>query len=380
MIDRAEVDEFLETLGKFAQRELFPRCDEFDRAGAFDHGLIRKLGEVGFLGIRFPEEFGGAGGKMETSCDALQILARANVAVASSLIVHLAVGGVLLELATDEQRHEYLKPLISGEAFAGMAITEPNAGSDVRALSTTAGRRGDKWILQGEKVYITNGASADFLIVAAHLDTESRPICWFIVRRDDPGLEVTTRLKKLGIRSSETVILRFENCKIPDDRILGGDPTQDGFVIAQEAFNQDRLLGAATACGHAFRALDEGREFLNNREQFGKVLSSYQAIRYQLADLATDAHAGRSLVKYAARLIDSGEPYAVEASMAKLYCGQMVRRVCTEVLELHGGLGFMDESPISRMYRDAPIMGIAGGTSNMQRELIGRSVLRGHFR
>lgn len=380
MIDRTEVDEFLETLNKFAQRELFPRCDEFDRVGEFDRDLIRKLGETGFFGIRFPEEFGGAGGKMETACDALEILARANIGVASSLIVHLAVGGVLLELATDEQRHEYLRPLISGEAFAGMAITESNAGSDVRALMTTAYLRDGKWTLQGEKIYITNGASADFLIVAARLDIENHPICWFIVRRDDPGLEVTTRLKKLGIRSSETVILRFENCEIPGDRILGGDPNRDGFMIAQEAFNQDRLLGAAAACGHAFRALDEGCEFLNNREQFGKVLSSYQAIRYQFADLATEAHAGRSLVKYAARLIDIGEPYAVEASMAKLYCGQMVRRVCTEVLELHGGLGFMDESPISRMYRDAPIMGIAGGTSNMQRELIGRSVLRGHFR
>lgn len=376
MVEDELVEEFLRTLQRYADKELVPRCEELDREERFDKSIIHALGDLGFFGVRFPEEYGGAGGTMQTACRALEILSRANIGVASSLIVQLAVAGVLLDLATEEQKKEYLVPVVTGQALTGMGITEPDAGSDVRAMKTTARRDGDSWYINGEKIYITNGDSCDFLIVAAKLETENRPIQWFLVRRDDPGFEVTSKLKKLGIKASETVILRLNDVRVSEDRIVGGDITRDGFVVAQEAFNQDRLLGAVTACGLALRALDEGREYLNARQQFGRTLSSNQAIRYQMADLATDVQAGRALVQRAASLIDSGQPYAVDASMAKLYCGQMVRRVCTEILELHGGFGFMAESAISRMYRDAPISGIAGGTSNMQRELIGRNVLR----
>lgn len=376
MIDNELIEEFLGALQRYADKELVPRCEELDREERFDKSIVNALGRLGFFGIRFPEEYGGAGGSMSTACRALEIVSKANIGVASSLIVQLAVAGVLLDLATPEQKEEFLVPVVAGEALTGMAITEPDAGSDVRSMTTTAFQDGDDWILRGEKIYITNGDSCDFLIVAARLDTESHPIQWFIVRRDDPGFEVTSKLKKLGIKASETVILRFNDCRVSSSRIVGGDISRDGFVVAQEAFNQDRLLGAVTACGLALRALDEGREYLNAREQFGRTLASNQAIRYQFADLATDVQAGRALISHAAMLIDSGKPYAVEASMAKLYCGQMVRRVCTEILELHGGFGFMAESAISRMYRDAPISGIAGGTSNMQRELIGRSALK----
>lgn len=368
--------EFLAVVESFAERKLRPLATEHDIAQQLDGDLVARLGAIGALGMRVPVAFGGGGASMSATVNALEAISRANTGFAASLIVHMAVGSVISHVGTDEQRSTYLPLVAEGAALCGMAITEPEAGSDVRSLRTSAIPDGSVYRLNGEKVYITNGASASFLIVAATLG-ESRRLVWFIVERDDPGLVVTGKLDKLGVRASETVTLRFEDCVVDASRLLGGDPEADGFVAGHEAMNQDRLLGAAVAVGLAARALEEAIGYTTTRRQFGQPVAQFQAVRHLLADLATETEAGRALVRTAANRVDCGEPYATQAAMAKLYTGQVVRRVCAEALELHGGSGFMAEAAISRLYRDAPIMSIAGGTSNMQRELIGRALVTG---
>ncbi|MDP1794632.1 MAG: acyl-CoA dehydrogenase family protein [Acidimicrobiales bacterium] len=364
--------EFLRTVDRFADRELKSQAAEDDVEQRLDVDLIVRLGELGVYGMRFPEAYGGSGSSMLAATAVLETLAKANTGFAASIIVHLAVGSVLLHVATEEQRAQYLTEVVSGTALCGMAITEPDAGSDVRSMRTRARRDGNEWVIDGEKIYITNGASAAFLIVAALVENTDR-MAWFIVERDDPGFEVAGKLDKLGVRASETVVLRFDGCRVPAGRLLG-DPESDGFLVAKEAMNQDRLLGATVAVGLAARALDEAVAYTATRVQFGRPVAEFQSVRHTIADLATQIEAGRSLVREAARLVDAGLPYATQAAMAKLFAGRLVREVCAEALELHGGAGFMNESTISRLYRDAPVMAIAGGTSNMQRELIGRAI------
>lgn len=368
-----EEQDFCKVVEQFAREHIRTGAASGDQQSTLDVDLVRKLGELGVYGLRFPEKYGGSDGSMVATTRVLELIATADAGLASSLIVHLAVGSVVFHLGTEQQRAQYLPGFIAGTSLCGMGITEPDAGSDVRSMRTRAVRDGDQWVIDGQKIYITNGASAAFLIVAAHIEDTGR-LGFFIVERGDAGFVVTGTMDKLGVRASETATLFFDSCRVPADRLVGGDSDADGFVVAMEAMSQDRVLAAAVAVGVSARALEEAVHYTREREQFGRPVATFQAVRHTLADLATGVAAGRALVTEAARRVDEGLPYGVEAAMAKLFAGDLVKKVTVEALELHGGFGFMNESVISRLYRDAPINAIAGGTSNIQRDLIARSV------
>lgn len=373
--------EFQQTVRRFAAQRLGDHDRQWEREGVFPRDLLAGMAEVGLLGACFPEDVGGQGGRMQDTVAGLEEVAYFSPGVASSLIVHLAVCKLLWQAGRPDQHAAYLAPGLSGEVLTGMAITEPDVGSDVRAIRTTARAEGDEVVINGQKLYITNGSIADFLLVAAKTTGlgADGTIAWFIVETDVPGFEVLSKLDKLGVRASDTAEIGFTDVRVPTTAVLG-EGTTDGFVVAQEAFNQDRLLGSTVALGLARRALDEAIRFANERTQFGRPISQFQAVRHLIADLGTELAATRALLYQAAANVDAGGTYEVEASMVKLKAGQLVRRVTAEALELHGGQGFMNESTISALYRHAPVMSIAGGTSNIQRELIGRRMLKGGWR
>lgn len=362
---------------EFAENEVKPLAEEVDKTETFPVETVKKLGEYGFFGIPFPKEYGGAGGDALTYTMAVEELSKACASTGVIVATHTSLcADVIYQFGTEEQKQKYLIPLAKGEKIGAFGLTEPNAGTDASAQQTTAKLVGDHYVLNGSKIFITNGGYAETYIVMAMTDKSkgTRGITAFIVEKGTEGFSFGKKEEKLGIRGSATCELIFENCKIPKGNLLG--KIGQGFKIAMRGLDGGRIGIAAQALGIAQAALDEATNYVKERKQFGKPISFFQNTQFQLADIDTNVEAARLLVYKAAANKANGLPYNREAAMAKLYASETAMSVTTKALQLHGGYGYMREYPIERMMRDAKITEIYEGTSEVQRMVIAANLLK----
>ena len=364
---------------EFAASEVAPIAAEIDRNHRFPEELIPKLAEVGLMGVPYPEEFGGAGADYLSFTIVVEELAR--VCASTSVIVAAHAGLAawpIFEYGTPAQKEKYLRALATGEKLGAFALTEPGAGTDAASGKTTAVLDGDEYVLNGSKIFITNGGYADIYVVTAMTDPDrgTRGISAFIVEKDTPGFTVGEREHKMGIKASSTTPLYFSDCRIPKDALLGKEGR--GFVIAMETFDGGRVGVGAQAVGIAQGALDASIAYAKERVQFGKPISTFEAIQWMIADMATEIEAARLLVYRAAWMKDNGLKYGQEASMAKLFAAETATRVAGKAIQIHGGYGFTESYPVERAYRDAKITEIYEGTSEVQRMTIAGNALRKH--
>jgi len=363
----------------FAETEVAPSADERDESEKFDRGLMfGRLAELGLTGIVFPEQYGGAGADYLSYAIAVEELSRVCASTGVTLSAHLSLGSNPIYLfGSEEQKKKFLTPLAQGEAMGAFGLTEPSAGSDAGGTRTTAVRDGDDWILNGSKIFITNGGEADIYVVFARTDRNAekhRGISAFIVEKGTPGFTFGKKEKKMGIRSSPTLELVFENCRIPAENLLGEEGK--GFKVAMKTLDGGRIGIASQALGIAQGALDATKKYVAEREQFNKPLTAFQGVQFQLADMATQVEAARLLVYNAAYRASAGLSYSQESAMAKLFASETAMKVTTQAVQLHGGYGYTREFPVERMMRDAKITEIYEGTSEIQRVVIGSNMMR----
>jgi butyryl-CoA dehydrogenase len=361
---------------RFAEERIRPGVAERDARREFPAEVLAELGEMGLLGLFVPERWGGAGFDMTAYAVAIEELARVCAATAVTVSVSNSVCcWPILRFGSDELRGEAL-PELAGGALGGFGLTEPGAGSDVAAIRTTARRDGDEWVLDGEKAWITNAGFARWFVVVARTgEPGHRGLSAFVLPASAPGFTVGTPEHKLGLRASRTAPLYFSGCRIPAGNLLGG--VGEGFRIAMATLDHSRLGIAAQAVGIHQRALELAVDYARERRQFGRPLAEHQAIQLDLAQVATELAAARALTHAAAALADAGSPHAARfASQAKLYASEAANRACWRSLQVHGGNGFHEDYEISRLYRDVRVTAIYEGTSEMQRLVIARRLLR----
>ncbi len=361
----------------FADKELAPIAAEIDEACRFPDESVAKAAAIGLTGVGYPEEYGGSGGGAVEQAIALEEVAR----VCAATCVILATSNELAAYpiythGTEEQKQKYLAPILKGQTVGAFGLTEPGAGSDVAAMTTSATRGDAGYTLSGSKIFITNGEEAAAVIVFATVDRSAghRGVTAFIVEKGTPGFSVGRHEDKLGIRASSTVELIFENCTIPESNRLGKEG--QGFRIALESLDASRIGIAAQAVGIAQGAFERSLAYAKERQQFGQPLAGFQAIQWILADMATQIDAARLLMLRAADLKDSGQSYVKEASMAKLFASETAMSVTTKAIQVHGGYGYTKAYPVERYFRDAKITEIYEGTSEIQRMTIARQLLR----
>jgi butyryl-CoA dehydrogenase len=361
---------------EFAQQELEPRAQELDETMEFPRDAIQKMAQLGFMGISIPKEYGGAGLDTVSYTLIIEELAKACASTAIIVAVHNSVCAYPIHLlGTEKQKQNYLVPLSQGKKLGAFALTEPNAGSDPASMETTAELKGKDYILNGTKIFITSGSSADIVIVMASTDRakRSRGITSFIVEKGTKGFYVGTKENKLGIRGSDTCELIFENCAVPVENLLGNPG--DGLVSALTTLDTGRIGVGAQALGVAQGAMEESIKYSMERKQFGKPIGDFQAIQWMIADMATEIAAARFLVQRAAWLKDQGKPFTLESSMAKLYASEVAMRTATKAIQIHGGYGCMKDYKVERYFRDAKVIEIYEGTSEIQRLIIARNVI-----
>lgn len=357
---------------EFAKEKIAPFIEHME-AGEFPRAIIKEMGELGLMGITIPEEYGGAGMDFMSYIIAIHELSKVSATVGVILSVHTSVGtNPILYFGTEEQKQNYVPKLASGEYLGAFCLTEPAAGSDAGSLKTRAVKKEDHYVLNGSKVFITNGGEADVYIVFANTDPEkgSRGISAFIVEKDTPGFIVGKDEHKMGLHGSRTVELTFEDMKVPAANLLGQEG--EGFKIAMANLDVGRIGIAAQALGIAEAALDEAVAYSKERKQFGKPIAVNQGIGFKLADMATAVEASRLLVYSAANLRQLGKPCGQEASMAKLFASKTAVDVSIEAVQVFGGYGYTEEYPVERLFRDAKITEIYEGTSEIQRLVIGK--------
>jgi len=365
-----------ETARKFAVEELAPRASERDEKEEFPHEEIKKLAELGFMGMMTSEKYGGAGLDTISYVLAMEEISKVDASVGVIMSVNNSLVCWPIETyGTEEQKLKYLPRLARGELLGAFCLSEPEAGSDASNQRTTATRDGNFYILNGTKNFITNGVYANILIVFAQTDKEkgSKGISAFIVEKDLPGVIVTKKEKKLGIRSSDTAQIVFEDCKVPAVNRLGDEGM--GFKIAMTTLNGGRIGIAAQALGIAQASLEASIKYAKERKTFGKFLAEHQAIQFKIADMATKIEAARLLTLLAAWKKDRGERYVKEASMAKLFASQIAVEAALEAVQIHGGYGYIKDFPVERYLRDSKITEIYEGTSEIQRIIIARELL-----
>jgi len=366
-----------ETARKFAEEELAPSAGERDEKEEFPHDAVKKLGELGFMGMMVPEQYGGAGLDTISYVLAVEEISRADASCGVIMSVNnsLVCYGIN-EWGTEEQKQKYLIPLASGKMLGAFALSEPEAGSDASNQKTTAVRDGDYYILNGTKNFITNGASADIVLVMAATDKSKGPhgISTFIVEKGFPGFSVAKKEKKLGIRSSDTVSLAFQDCRVPKENRIGDEGF--GFKFAMKTLDGGRIGIAAQALGIAMASLDASVRYSKQRKAFDHYIAEFQAIQFKIADMATKIDAAQLLTLKAAAMKDGGKPFASMAAMAKLYASKVAVEAALEAIQIHGGYGYIKEYPVERYLRDAKITEIYEGTSEVQRIVIARSLLR----
>jgi len=368
---------FKEQIDRFVDKEIRPNVRRWEDEQKCPQEIFRKLADLDCLATGFPEELGGAGGLTEFLLMVESLAASGSAGIALSVYVHTALACAVVEkLATDEQKDRYLVPALKAEKLGCWAYAEPNAGADITAVQCQASADGDDYVLNGSKLYITNGTFADFVVLVARTSPEPglKGISLFIVDKDTPGF-TKNEMKKLGMHSSEMAELVFEDCRIPKSQLLG--PEHAGFRSAIAVLSQGRAVAAAFACGLAREALRQTIEHVNTRISSGKPLSMQQFIRFTVADMGMKLEAARTMTYSAARLIDQGKPFDTECSMAKLFATEAATWICERALHLHGAQGYMMESDLQRFYRDCKVLDWGEGTSEIQREMISMALLQG---
>jgi len=361
----------------FAAKELEPIAAQIDEEARFPAESIQKMAGLGLMGLGFPEEYGGSGGGTTEFCIAIEEISRVCAATGAILLASsgLATEPICIH-GNEAQKKRFVTPVAAGEKLASFALTEAGAGSDPAALETTATRQNNGYVLNGTKIFITNGAEAGVILVFATVDKSLRHkgIIAFVVEKDTPGLSVGKHEHKMGIRASSTVELVFEDCFVPEENRLGNEG--DGFRIAINAIDISRVAVAAQALGIAQGAFDKALTYARERQQFGQPIANFQAIQWMLADMATQIDAARLLTYRAACLQDEGLPFVKEASMAKVFAAETSRLVTNNAIQIYGGYGYVKEYPLERYLRDAKITEIYEGTSEMQRMTIARQLIK----
>lgn len=362
---------FLQMIREFAEKEVKPLAAEIDDEERFPAETVEKMARLGIMGIPVPKEYGGAGGDNVLYTMAVEELSRVCATTGVVVSAHTSLCcAPIMEHGTEEQKRKYLPKLASGEWIGAFGLTEPNAGTDASAQQTTAVREGDHYVLNGNKIFITNASAANVFIIMAMTDKSqgTRGISAFIVERDFPGFSVGKKEKKLGIRGSATCELIMENCIVPAENLLGKEGK--GFSIAMKTLDGGRIGIASQALGIAQGAMDETVKYTKERKQFGKPIAKFQNTQFQMADLETCIQAARLLVRRAAWKKDRKEPYSADAAMAKLFAAETAMDMTTKAVQFHGGYGYTREYPVERMMRDAKITEIYEGTSEVQRMVI----------
>lgn len=364
---------------EFAEKEVAPSAAERDEEERFDRELMfGRLAELGLTGIVFPEQYGGAGADYLSYAIAVEELSRVCASTGVTLSAHLSLGSNPIYLfGTEEQKQRFLVPMAQGEKMGAFGLTEPSAGSDAGGTKTTAILEGDEWVINGTKVFITNAGEAETYVIFARTDKEAEKhhgISAFIVEKGTPGFSFGKKEKKMGIRSSPTMELVFENCRIPKENLLG--PEGAGFKVAMKTLDGGRIGIASQALGIAQGALDASVDYAKERKQFNVAIGTFQGVQFQLADMATQVEAARLLIYKAAFRASAGMSYSRESAMAKLMASETAMRITTQAVQIHGGYGYTREFPVERMMRDAKITEIYEGTSEVQRIVIGTSLIR----
>jgi short-chain 2-methylacyl-CoA dehydrogenase len=359
------------TVRDFAQRRIAPVAEELDRESRFPYQLVAELAELGLMGMTISPEYGGAGTDTLSYAIAVEELTRVDSSVAITVAAHHSLGTLpIYYFGSEEQKREWLPDLASGKKLAAFGLTEPGAGSDAGATRTTAELRDGRWIVNGSKIFITNAGTDITACVTITARTGTDEISNIVVPNGTPGYEISKPMKKLGWRASDTRELSFEDCAVPKTNLLG--PRGRGFAQFLEILDGGRISVAAMGVGLAQGAYDLAYAYAKERQQFGRPISKFQAVQFQLADMATEIEAGRALVYRAARLKDEGRDFGLAAAQAKLYTGELSNRAVNVALQIHGGYGYMDEYAISRLYRDQKILEIGEGTNEVQRMVIAK--------
>ncbi|HEY3248621.1 MAG TPA: acyl-CoA dehydrogenase family protein [bacterium] len=365
-----------QTIREFAAAELRPQASRWDREGTFPHDIVPKLADIGLLGLVVPEAYGGSALDMVSAMLAVEAVAWGDGSIGLTVASHnsLCVGH-LLAFASEAQKRAYLPALARGETLGAWCLTEPSAGSDAAAIQTRAVKRGDVWVLNGTKAFVTQGSVAGVYVVMAVTNPEARShgISAFVVERGVGGLHVGKKEDKLGLRACDTAEVAFEDCELPAGALVGGEGT--GYAQALAVLERGRIGIGAMAVGIGRAALDASIDYGAQRRAFGKPVTGFQAIQFMIADMAMELDAAQLLVLRAAQLADAGRPFRREASMAKLYASEAASRVTNKALQIHGGYGFIKDYPVERYYRDVKLTEIGEGTSEIQRIIIAKSLL-----
>jgi alkylation response protein AidB-like acyl-CoA dehydrogenase len=364
----------------FAEDKIRPHAEDWDENEKFPRELFYELGDLGIMGMNLPEEYGGAGLDYISSALAVEEIARHDGSAALTVASHNSLGaGHIYHAGTEAQKEKYLPALASGEKLAAWGLTEPGSGSDASGMRTTAERDGDTWVIDGAKTFTTQGSAGDVAVILANTSPEKKQkgITAFIIETDKPGFSVSNKIRKLGMRASDTVEIRLDEVEVPDENRLGA--VDEGFIDTLEVLDRGRIGIGALSVGLARGALEESLDYSQEREQFDQPISDFQAIQFKLADMATEVEAARLMVLRAARKADrfpeTGERFTKEASMAKLFASEMAMRATEEAIQVHGGYGYTREYPVERYFRDAKLMTIGEGTSEIQRLVIARQIL-----
>jgi alkylation response protein AidB-like acyl-CoA dehydrogenase len=371
-----EQEQLRKEIRDFAAREIAPNVMRWDEASEFPHEVVKKLGEMGLMGVIFPVELGGAGLGYVDYALAVEELSAVDGSIGIIVASHNSLCANHIFVAGNEaQKSKYIPLLASGKWLGAWGLTEPGSGSDAGSARTSAVRRGDRWVLNGNKTFITNGHYADISVIIAVTDKSqgTRGLSAFVVEKGTPGFRPGKKENKLGLRASDTSELIFEDCEIPAENLLGKEG--EGFIDSMRILDGGRISIAALSLGIGRGAYDAARSYVKQRHQFGKAISEFQGIQWKLADMATQLDAARLLTQRAAVMKDAGQKTTLESSMAKLMASEVAVRVCDEAVQLHGGYGFIKDYPVEKFYRDVKLCTIGEGTSEIQRLIIAREIL-----
>jgi alkylation response protein AidB-like acyl-CoA dehydrogenase len=371
-----EQEQLRKEIRDFASREIAPNVMRWDEASEFPHEVVKKLGEMGLMGVIFPVELGGAGLGYVDYALAVEELSAVDGSIGIIVASHNSLCANHIFVAGNEaQKSKYIPLLASGKWLGAWGLTEPGSGSDAGSARTSAVRKGDRWVLNGNKTFITNGHYADISVIIAVTDKGqgTRGLSAFVVEKGTPGFRPGKKENKLGLRASDTSELIFEDCEIPAENLLGREG--EGFIDSMRILDGGRISIAALSLGIGRGAYDAARSYVKQRHQFGKAISEFQGIQWKLADMATQLDAARLLTQRAAVMKDAGQKTTLESSMAKLMASEVAVRVCDEAVQLHGGYGFIKDYPVEKFYRDVKLCTIGEGTSEIQRLIIAREIL-----
>ncbi|HJN02003.1 MAG TPA: acyl-CoA dehydrogenase family protein [Nitrospinota bacterium] len=375
--DHSEETKLLvDTVKKFAEKEIKPIACEIDVKAAIPQDILQKTSEMGLFGIPFPEEFGGSGLDYSSFIAAIEEIAAADASVALTILAHTLCTNHIFLFGNKEQKNKFLPPLIKGEEIGAWALTEPSSGSDAGSMKTTAKKSGSNWNLNGQKLFTTNGSRANTFVILAKTDESkgTKGVSAFIVEKDTEGLKIGKKLNKLGLRGSDTVEVFIDNLKLPEENLIG--KVNKGFNQTMEILDAGRIGISALAIGIARASLQASLKYAKERKQFGKLIKEFQATQWKLSDMAAKIDAARLLAQRAAYLKTKGEKFTKEASMAKLISSETAVMCANNAVQIHGGYGYITEYSVERYFRDAKICEIGEGTSEIQRIVIARELLK----